>query len=149
MYTCSSSFMNSARSPAFGHASQAYARVGVETGVDGASPHQLVAMLYDGLLDSLARARGALREGHIDRKCAELTRAVRIVDEGLKAALSPAGGELARHLNELYAYLSLRLTQANLRNDESLIAECVTLIEPLRAAWSDIRPQVDRPAGTR
>jgi len=149
MYTGSSPFMNTTRSPAFGHASRAYARVGVETGVDGASAHQLVAMLYDGLLDSLACARGALREGQIDRKCAELTRAVRIVDEGLKAALSPAGGDLARHLNELYTYLSLRLTQANLRNDEALIAECVTLIEPLRSAWSDIRPQVDRPAGVR
>jgi hypothetical protein len=40
---------------------QAYRSVGVETGVGAATPHQLVAMLYDGLLDSLARARGALR----------------------------------------------------------------------------------------
>jgi flagellar protein FliS len=144
MYTGSSPFMNHTRAPAFGRASQAYARVGVETGVDGASPHQLVAMLYDGLLDSLARARGALREGQIDRKCAELTRAVRIVDEGLKAALSPEGGDLAHHLNELYAYLSLRLTQANLRNDDAALEECKSLVGTLRDAWQSIAPAAAR-----
>ena len=100
-----------------------------------------------GLLDTLARARGALREGQIERKAAELTRAVRIVDEGLKAALNPAGGELTRQLDGLYGYLSVRLTQANLRNDEAAIAECVALIEPLNEAWTAIRPQVDGPTG--
>lgn len=136
-----------ASSRAHQHSSMAYARVGVETGVGAASPHQLVAMLYSGLLDTLARARGALREGQIERKAAELTRAVRIVDEGLKAALNPAGGELTRQLDGLYGYLSVRLTQANLRNDEAVIAECVALIEPLNEAWTAIRPQVDGPTG--
>ncbi len=134
------------RSQAYSHA---YRQVGVQTGVDGASPHQLVAMLYDGLLETLALARAALRQGDIARKGSELTRAVRIVDEGLKSALSPAGGELARQLGELYAYLGLRLTQANLRNDESAIEECVRLIEPLRDAWTTIRPQVDASAARR
>jgi flagellar protein FliS len=127
--------------------SMAYARVGVETGVNGASPHQLVAMLYAGLLDTLARARGALREGDLGRKATEISRAVRIVDEGLKASLNPAGGDLTVRLNELYGYLALRLTQANLRSDEALIEECVRLIEPLRDAWTSIRPQVDAAAG--
>ncbi len=129
--------------------SHAYRQVGVQTGIDGASPHQLVAMLYDGLLETLALARAALRQGDIARKGSELTRAVRIIDEGLKSALSPAGGELTGHLGELYAYLGLRLTQANLRNDESAIEECVRLIEPLREAWAAIRPQVDAAAARR
>lgn len=130
----------------FQASSQAYRRIGVETGVDAASPHQLVAMLYGGLLEALTRARGALQEGDLARKGRELSKAARIVDEGLKAALSPAGGELTVHLSELYTYIGLRLTLANLRNDESLIAECVALIEPLRDAWGDIRAQVDSPA---
>lgn len=121
----------------------AYRSVGVETGVGAASPHKLVAMLYDGLLDTLAEARGAMRAGQIQAKGNALTRAVRIVDEGLKAALSPAGGELAGNLDALYGYISVRLTQANLRNDESAIDECVQLIEPLRDAWNSIRPQAD------
>jgi len=38
----------------------------------------------------------------------------------------------------LYAYVTVRLTYANLHNDESALDECVRLIEPLRSAWSSI-----------
>lgn len=135
-----SAFMASRSALAF---AGAYRNVGVETGVGGASPHKLVAMLYDGLLDRLAEARGAMRAGQVEAKGQALTRAVRIVDEGLKAALSPAGGELSSNLDALYGYISVRLTQANLRNDEAALDECVQLIEPLRDAWNSIRAQAD------
>lgn len=119
----------------------AYATVGVQTGVETATPHRLVAMLYEGLLDSLTRARGALQQGQIELKASELSRAQRIVDEGLKAALDPAGGELTQHLEALYAYTSLRITQANLRNDAAAIEECQRLIGPVQQAWLAIAPQ--------
>jgi flagellar protein FliS len=68
-------------------------------------------------------------------------RAVRIVEEGLRSALNvPAGGELARNLQELYAYLTTRITLANLRNDEAMLEECTRLVEPLRDAWRSIAP---------
>jgi flagellar secretion chaperone FliS len=135
-----SAFMASRSALAF---AGAYRNVGVETGVGGATPHKLVAMLYDGLLERLAEARGAMRAGQVEVKGNALTRAVRIVDEGLKSALSPAGGELSSNLDALYGYISVRLTHANLRNDEAAIDECVQLIEPLRDAWNSIRPQAD------
>lgn len=119
--------------------SNAYQAVQVGTGVDGASPHQLIAMLYDGLIDCIAQARGAIRNRKIEDKGRAISRAVRIVDEGLKAGLNlKEGGALAAQLNELYAYIALRLTQANLRNDEAALDECVQLIEPLRSAWAEI-----------
>jgi flagellar protein FliS len=66
----------------------------------------------------------------------------------LKAALDhEGGGSLSRDLAELYDYLILRLTQANLRNDDQLLGECQRLVEPVRGAWASIAPQVD--AGAR
>lgn len=116
-----------------------YRQVGVQTGVDAATPHHLTSMLFDGLLEAMALARGALRSGQVEAKCAALGRAVRIVDEGLKASLDlQNGGEVAHNLSNLYAYVSMRLTQANLRNDEPAIEECVRLIEPIRDAWKSI-----------
>ena len=92
-----------------------YARVGVETGAADASPHKLIAMLYDGLDEALARARGALAAGQVDVKCRAIAHAIRLVEEGLRGALDlRAGGKLAADLDELYTYVSLRLTQANL-----------------------------------
>ncbi len=133
----------SPRSSARHLAGQLYSQVGVETRVSGASPHQLVAMLFDGYLECLAKAKGAMRAGNRENKAQALGRAVRIVEEGLRAGLDlRAGGSLARDLDELYTYLTMRLTLANVRDDESLLDECQRLVSPLREAWMSIAPQV-------
>jgi flagellar secretion chaperone FliS len=126
--------------------SQLYSRVGVETSVVDASPHKLVALLFDGLFESIARAKAALSAGAVQVKGAEIGRAVRIVDEGLRASLDlRSGGTLASDLQALYDYVTVRLTQANLRNDAAALDECAALLQPLREAWTSIAPQVDAP----
>lgn len=117
----------------------AYHQVGVQTMVSEASPHRLVTLLFDGFFASVARGRGAMRAGDVRTKGEALGHAVRIVDEGLKASLNlKAGGRLAADLSDLYAYVCLRLTQANLRNDEKALDECLGLMSPLRDAWNAI-----------
>jgi flagellar protein FliS len=118
----------------------AYRTVGVETGVAGASAHQLVTMLFDGYNDAIAQARSALAARNVEAKCKAISRAVRIVDEGLKASLDPAGGELSANLGALYGYVALRLTEANLKNDLAALEECSQLMAPVRSAWVAIRP---------
>lgn len=125
-----------------------YQQVGIETAVVGASPHHLVALLFDGFLEAVAQARGAMRQGDVQAKARALQRALRIVDEGLRAGLDlKAGGTLARDLDELYGYLSMRLTLANLRNDDAALQECQRLVAPLRDAWGAIRAQADGARG--
>jgi flagellar secretion chaperone FliS len=120
-----------------------YSRVGVETGVADASPHKLVAMLFDGFFESIARAKAALAAVDTELKCREIGRAARIVEEGLKAALDlRAGGHLAADLSQLYAYVAQRLTYANLKNDAAALDECKALMQPLREAWTSIAPSV-------
>jgi flagellar protein FliS len=119
-----------------------YRQVGVETRLAGASPHQMVAMLFDGYMEAVAQARGAMRTGQSGTKGAAIGRAVRIVEEGLRAGLDlQAGGSLARDLHDLYGYLTLRLTIANLHNNEDALDECQRLVQPLREAWSAIGAQ--------
>jgi flagellar protein FliS len=121
--------------------SNIYRQVGVETGISGASPHQLVSLLFDGFFEALMDCRGAMRKTDIEAKTHALTRALRIVDEGLKSSLDlQAGGELAQNLHGLYSYVCVRLTQANLRNDEAILDECQNLMQPIREAWQNIRP---------
>jgi len=126
------------------HRSQtaAYHRVNVETGVTAADPHRLIAMLYDGAIDAVAAARGALQRGDIATKGAAISKAVRIVEEGLRGGLNTnAGGQLADNLGQLYIYIIGRLTHANLHNDDSALRECIELLTPLRDAWKMITPQ--------
>ena len=125
--------------------SNLYQQVGIETRLSGATPHQLVAMLFDGFVDCVNQARGGMRAGRADVKGAAIGRAVRIVEEGLRAGLDmSAGGSLARDLNDLYGYLVMRLTMANLHNDESALEECQRLITPLREAWTSIADKAQR-----
>lgn len=122
-------------------ASHAYRSVGMETSVSSASPHRLVAMLFDGLIDALARARGAMQAGQIADKGLAIGHAVRIVEEGLRSSLNlDDGGAVAADLNRLYGYVALRLTHANLHNDAAALQECSDLIEPVRSAWLAIDP---------
>lgn len=146
MYAAANPFRNAS----FSGQSNAYREVGVTSAVDGANPHRLIQMLYDGLLESIAQARGAMRSNNVELKCHSLSRAVRIVDEGLHGALDMAsGGDLAANLSELYGYVSRRLTLANLRSDEAMLQECVDVIEPLRDAWSQIAAQAAASAPKR
>jgi flagellar protein FliS len=139
--------MFTATPSAFGRShgfANAYARVGVETSVNAASAHKLIELLFNGFMDALATARGAMRAGQIETKGKAIGRAARIVEEGLKAGLNlEGGGRLATDLHALYAYVGLRLLQANLRNDESALDECARLLGPLRDAWVAIGPQVE------
>lgn len=133
-------FASSGRANPFANA---YRQIDTETAVAAANPHHLVAMLFDGCLDAIAQARGAMREQRIEVKARAIGRAVRIVEEGLRSCLDlKAGGELAADLNDLYGYLARRLTLANLRNDESLLDECQRLVTPLRDAWQQIGADV-------
>ncbi len=117
----------------------AYRKIGVETQVDQASPHQLVEMLFDGLLLAVGSARVALQRGDIATKGRQIGIAVRILDEGLRGGLNlEKGGELAGNLHDLYQYCVLRLTQANARNDDALLAEVHGLIEPVAAGWKQM-----------
>ena len=53
----------------------AYRKIGVETGVPAASPHQLVTMLFDGFNESVAQAKRAMLFKDIEGKCNAITRA--------------------------------------------------------------------------
>lgn len=121
----------------------AYQRVSVETAVSQADPHQLVNLLFESFLQAVRTARVAMKRGDIAAKGQQIIMAVRILDEGLKPALNlEQGGELAANLKGLYGYCVLRLTQANLHNDDGALADALRVIEPLAQGWKQIGGQV-------
>ena len=117
----------------------AYAKVGIETGVTSASPHKLIVMLFDGALVSLAGAMNHMKAGNIAEKGAAISKTIMIIDSGLRAALDKkAGGEIAEGLDALYEYMGSRLLQANLKNDLTILEEVQRLLGELRSAWNAI-----------
>ncbi len=97
----------------------------------------LIQILFDGLIESLAAAQGHLQRGAIQEKCKCLSRASRIV-VGLQSSLDfEKGGELAQNLNELYSYITRRLLYANAQNDLQAVIEVHGLMSDIRQAWQE------------
>ncbi|MNC05848.1 Flagellar protein FliS [compost metagenome] len=120
---------------------QAYAQIGVESAVMSASPHQLIVLLFDGALSALVRARLFMQQGEQASKGEALSKAINIIDNGLKAGLdNEQGGEIAENLSSLYDYMIRRLMLANLRNDVGLIEEVEGLLTNIADAWKQISP---------
>ncbi|TSE25166.1 flagellar export chaperone FliS [Tepidimonas aquatica] len=119
----------------------AYTRQAAASRVAAASPHELVAMIFEALDQALLNALGALQRGDVPAKAAALSKAVQLLEEGLRAALDPKGGELTERLDVLYEYCARRLTEANLHNDGERVEEVRRLIAPVADAWNQIRPQ--------
>jgi flagellar protein FliS len=131
-----------------GHSgANAYARVGVETGVMGASPHRLIVMLYQGARQAIAQARMHLQHGNVAARGEAIGKAIQIVESGLQQSLNvEAGGEIAERLNALYSYMSRRLLEANIKQSEAMLVEVDGLLATLEEAWIGIAPEIARMA---
>ena len=128
--------------PVSTRAASAYKRVNVETGVDSATPHQLVVMLFDALQQYLLAARGAMERGEVVVKCQKMGAAIRVLDEGLRGALNlEQGGEIAKNLDAVYEYCIQRLTMANLKNDATAISEVMDIMAPIASGWKQMNAQ--------
>lgn len=130
---------------AYGRGASAYAKVGVESGVMSASPHQLIVMLFDGALAAIRTARIHLEDGNSAEKGKAISKALDIVNNGLSAALdAERGGDIAERLGSLYDYVSRLLLSANLHNDTESLNQAETLLNDIASAWRDIGDQATR-----
>jgi flagellar secretion chaperone FliS len=131
-----------------GHAgANAYARVGVETAVMGASPHRLTVLLYQGARQAVAQARMHMQLRNVPEGGTAIGKAIRIVESGLQQSLNlEAGGEIAGRLNALYQYMTRRLLEANVNQSEAMLIEVDGLLATLEEAWIGIAPEIARMA---
>ncbi|HBP5565382.1 flagellar export chaperone FliS [Pseudomonas paraeruginosa] len=117
-----------------------YQNISTQAQAIDASPHRLIQMLMEGGLTRLAQARGALERGEVALKGELIGKTIAIVG-GLREGLNfEAGGELAANLDRLYEYMSMRLTEANLKNDASKLEEVAELLRNIKSGWDAIAP---------
>jgi flagellar secretion chaperone FliS len=124
----------------------AYAKVGLETGVAAASRHGLIQMLFDGAIVSIGQARAAMTAQDYARKGQAVSRALDIIDSGLRSSLDRSTGELAERLDELYEYIAMRLLEASAANATAPLDEAECLLGELRGAWATIATDAESAA---
>lgn len=115
-----------------------YQSVNTQAQAIEADPHRLIQMLMEGGLTRLAQARGAMERNQTALKGELVGKAIAIVG-GLRQALNlEQGGELAVNLDNLYAYMTTRLMEANLKNDPAILEEVADLLREVKTGWDAI-----------
>jgi len=121
------------------YAMKQYQTVSVHAQVSEADPHRLIQMLLEGGLQRLAQAKGALEHGNIPLKGELIGKAMGIIG-GLRESVDrEKGGEIAANLDNLYAFMQQRLSQANLQNDPAMLDEVASLLREIKQGWDGIR----------
>ncbi len=115
-----------------------YSAIGVQTGIEDANEHRLVLMLMNGSLDKITTAKGCLLRSDRAGKAQNISWAVAIID-GLRDSLNiEAGGQIAENLDSLYEYMTHRLAEANINDDELILDEVHKLMFQIKNGWEGI-----------
>ena len=118
-----------------------YQKVGAQAQVSEASPYRLVQMLMEGGLDRIAQAKGAMERKDVPNKGVLIGKAIGIIG-GLREGLDLENqAEALADIDSLYAYMSKRLIEANVKNDPEILNEVARLLITLKEGWDAIGDQ--------
>ena len=104
----------------------------------GAGPIELVALLYGGLRDAVARSRQSLALGDIQGRSHQISRAMEIVAELAGSLDTVNGGPLAENLMRLYHFINVRLADGHCRQVDEPLAEAERVVQTLNEAWQEL-----------
>lgn len=99
---------------------------------------RLIVMLYDGAIKFLKQALEDLQRDDYASKGKNIARAQDILFELNTVLDMEKGGEIAQNLRALYNFMMRHLMQANVRRDERMIKEVISLLEELNQGWRSV-----------
>ncbi|TCS94559.1 flagellar protein FliS [Tepidimonas ignava] len=120
----------------------AYTQHAAASRVAAASPHELIAMLFDAIEAQIALALAAMEAHQTEQRGKAVNKAIQLIQEGLREGLDlDKGGELAQRLDALYEYCAVRLAEAHAKRDRGMFEEVRQHLRGVADAWNQIRPQ--------
>lgn len=110
--------------------------------VNGASPVQLVIMLYDGALRFMEAGKHAMATRDLEKQNSNLQKAQKILTELMSCLDMQNGGDIAKNLLALYTFAYDQLVQANMKDDPKGIDNSIQMFSQLRESWVEIEKSV-------
>ncbi|KQU57606.1 flagellar export chaperone FliS [Rossellomorea marisflavi] len=101
--------------------------------VNTAAPGELTLMLYNGCLKFLHIAKQAMTDKNIEVKNTNIQKVQAIINE-LMVTLD-TNVNISANLLSIYEYINRRLTEANIKNDLSILEEVEGLVTDFRNTW--------------
>ena len=124
--------------PSFSLAQASYQNVDLSSRVEGASAHELIALLFEEVLVAIDALSAAAKRRDTARVAVAQARAMSIVG-GLQASLDmERGGELARNLADVYREASRLILTAGKACEPMFAAQARTMLGEIASAWGSI-----------
>ena len=101
-----------------------------------ASPMELVRMLYEGAIQSVAEAIRALHSGDILGRGQAINKAIEILAELRVSLRRDVEEQYSNTLAELYGYIQHQLIRAHAEQSETLLQEASRLLTTLLEGWA-------------
>lgn len=107
--------------------------------IQGATPIELVVLLYDSAIQDLGRALAAMRSGDIERRASEVSHALLVLQQ-LQGTLDfERGGPAARQFEQFYNLLRAKVLEAQMRGSPDLMQQQLRYLSEVRECWIQAR----------
>lgn len=121
---------------------RSYKKNGLETDLSVADGHRVIQLLYQGLIDTIVRARASIENNDINQKAKQIDKALRIV-AGLDTSImyDPKDANqaaVAKNFKNLYAIFTDRLMLASSKLSTEPLDEILVYARQVKAAWDQI-----------
>jgi flagellar protein FliS len=125
---------------------KAYKKVDIESTIMSSEPHQIILMMFDGALQSLAIAKGAIERKDYELKSQTVSKFINIVSALRNSLDFDAEPVVSRRFDDLYLYCIDVINDVSLSMDASRTDEVIELLKPLRNAWFEM-PEASKQEG--
>lgn len=116
----------------------AYKQVDINSNILASDPHQIILLMFDGLLKGIATARGAIERKDFELKAQSLTKSINILNALIQSLDFDSQPEISNNFQVMYSYCIDCLMEASTSLDIAKLDEVVDMIKPVRSAWSEM-----------
>lgn len=133
----------------YGRNLRAYQKTTVNAEISVADPYYVTKLLYQGLFERLAQAKGAIERGDLALKSKKLSTATAIL-ENLRSTLDFSQSKsIAQGLYDIYSYMIDQVAEASLNLMTQPIDNAIRALMPIKKAWDSIPVTAQQEAASK
>ena len=117
---------------------KAYKQVDVNSSLLESNPHQIILMMFDGMLQGIAVAKGAIERKELELKSQSISKATSILRSLQDSLDHESEPKISDNFYQLYGYCIEQLTEASVSLDNTILDSVVDLLKPLSDAWQSM-----------
>ena len=106
------------------------------TSIQSASREKLLLMMYEGAIKFTKLSLQAIEDKKIADRGMNIGRVYDIIMELNNTLDHKVGGDISKNLEQLYMFMTDRLTQANITGDPQPLRDVLKLLETLYDGWA-------------